>query len=415
MILKQAPDTGRLWANSFYPQSVKVMNFVFRILVCSLFFNFSTFALSNELEINYNQYFEKKDFSNALCVIKMLTSTSPENLIYRRELAKMLAANGKKQEFLTEIRMIRNSNSPQSLQIIWETIDHPLVSQELKDLAKILFKSLGDEPVLSGWPPDLVQNLKSSGKVIIAENETLQSPRSSAQVAVSNFSKGEKNTQGSGVLAKPNSVPQQGSCASAPTNSKYPPAGDTQNKPLGKWLLSIAGVLLLVSFVSFYLHSKDVLIIFKDYTDAVISNFCFLPLSTILVMNAFGFSSISFNDAFYYMSPVLFLALLFSLVSNKNIVFALFSIVTKAVLPFSFVFIFVAYLLLSGNVERRKGEYSWEFENRKQQHLAKVNALLFAILGAFLTMVSCGVKHREWSSIGNLFSKSGSNPTVLNR
>ena len=135
------------------------------LVVVTIIFAIGFPAYGQDLITVYNTSFEEKNYASALQIVTTLVASAPENMEFRREYAKMLAANGMDKDFLQEIVNLRESEHKESVITIFEVIKHDLVPDRLKSLAKSYFIAKNDRFVLAGWPKETWEKLQESGQI----------------------------------------------------------------------------------------------------------------------------------------------------------------------------------------------------------------------------------------------------------
>ncbi len=100
----------------------------------------------------YNEYFQKKDFANALSMAESLIASFPDSMEFHREKAKMLAATNQQEEFFQQMKFIRNADSSDELTVFFSALSHDLVTRELRESLRRFYFARKDTAVLLRWP-----------------------------------------------------------------------------------------------------------------------------------------------------------------------------------------------------------------------------------------------------------------------
>lgn len=186
--------------------------------------------------------------------------------------------------------------------------------------------------------------------------------------------------------------------------------GSESKNQTGKYIVVS---LLLIVVVSVFLHVSGKLIIYKDYTDAVITISGVIGSLIILLVcrNLFNLSV----DASWTISLLFFFAIFIfvfrmTYVTNNNIVFIILSLLTKYTTTFLYAILMLG-LMFSGS-SRRKGESAVAFELRRRREEAQTKAWMAIITALFIWFVRISTRVRDWSPVGNYFSLSFKKITI---
>ncbi len=100
----------------------------------------------------YNEYFQKKDFANALSVADSLIASFPDSMEFHREKAKMLAATDQRDAFFQEMQLIRNASNKDNISAFFSALSHELVKRDFRDELRRFYHAAKDTQILLNWP-----------------------------------------------------------------------------------------------------------------------------------------------------------------------------------------------------------------------------------------------------------------------
>ena len=126
----------------------------------------------------YNQYFGKKDFVNALLVAEELVASYPLSLDCHREKAKMLAATNQREAFFQQMKLLRNKDSSSELTVFFAALSHELVDKTLREDLRRFYFSKKDTDVLIRWPS--IDKYETIDSKIVVESQGSEGSESSS-------------------------------------------------------------------------------------------------------------------------------------------------------------------------------------------------------------------------------------------
>ncbi|HNX78046.1 MAG TPA: hypothetical protein PLM07_18460 [Candidatus Rifleibacterium sp.] len=152
------------------------------ILILLFFVPFSCFSGTDSRINLYNDYFQNKDFVNALSIAESLVASFPDSMEFHREKAKMLAANGQQDAFFQEMKLIRNARTKDNISTFFSALSHDLVKRELREELRRFYHAAKDTEILLDWPSFSYETVIDCKKIITPESSDVSKVDSSIDV-----------------------------------------------------------------------------------------------------------------------------------------------------------------------------------------------------------------------------------------
>ena len=114
--------------------------------------------IGDDLIAQYDEAFFDKDFKKAFIAIEKLLTKAPNNLSFRREYLKMLAATEQKEKFTNGMLELRQKNKKNELNAFFTILKSDVVPRAYVDELKNYFGKKQDFFMLGKWDPDNFRN-----------------------------------------------------------------------------------------------------------------------------------------------------------------------------------------------------------------------------------------------------------------
>ncbi len=169
----------------------------------------------------YNEYFQKKDFANALSVADSLIASFPDSMEFHREKAKMLAATDQRDAFLEQMQLIRNAANKDNVSTFFSALSHELVKRDFRDELRRFYHAAKDTQVLLNWPSfdyETVVDCKGLVKIPVEDEPVIENP-TQYDIQDEVLEQESQVLQGNVIEQEPEVLPSSNSSFQMPINS----------------------------------------------------------------------------------------------------------------------------------------------------------------------------------------------------